>query len=159
MNLSNITSNCEYYNSIKDIPLIKWVEIHEKNNLLPLVKSGNIDSRCQEVYEKLQDEFLNIFGISNEYAKALRLKIQIALLENRMLCKGENALGLQIKTLESQLKTLEVPKSKTEVFDSIIGIEKHMGFKVNYQTITVYEFYKYAEHIKKIVSESKQNGK
>ena len=60
---------------------------------------------------------------------------------------GDRSTGWKIEMLELDNAELSNKQTKTDLFESIIAIEKNMGFKIDPKKLTVFEFYKYSKTI------------
>lgn len=63
---------------------------------------------------------------------------------------GDKSSEIKIKILEAKIDELEIDFKEVNIYDTIISIEKALGFKLDLQKITVSEFYKYANFVKKL---------
>ena len=63
----------DYFNSIEDLPIWNWWKIAETGNLIYLHKleeyEGKEDYNLIELWNKLQNQYLEEFGITEEFRK------------------------------------------------------------------------------------------
>jgi hypothetical protein len=137
----------KYYQSIKECPMYNWIELYEKSDITQLSKTGKVCKRAESVYEKLQDEIINEFGINEDFLRILKLKIQIELLYAEQIESGNKSNQIFIDIKEIDCRDLMNKQTKIDLFETIIAIEKSLGFKINPKRLTVFEFYKYQKVI------------
>jgi len=137
----------KYYLSIRELPLSNWDEFCETSNPVFLSKTGKICKRVHKVFEKLQDELIDTFGISHDYRKILEIKIKIELLYTKVVIDGDRTRLIFIEKLEQQLEDLEATKPKQSLMQSILQVNQHFNFKIDPKTTTVFEFYNYVKFV------------
>lgn len=125
--------------------MYNWISIYEENNLSYLSKTGKVCKRVSKVYERLQDEIMDNFGINEDYLKILKNKIKIELYYAEQIRTKNRSNQAFIDILEIQNEELQTKKTKGDIHESVIMIEQYMGFKFDVKKITVYEFYKYSQ--------------
>jgi len=63
-----------------------WISFSEKGEVKYLLNKGTrIDFAGQLAYQKIQDEMIDTFGVSNEYLQILQAKIRIEKMYAKML--------------------------------------------------------------------------
>ena len=137
----------KYYLSIKELPMYNWITLSEENDIKQLSKTGTVCKRVQQVYEKLQDEIIDTFGVNQDFIKIKNKKKQIELLYCEQIRTGDLSTGWKIEMLELDIEDLQNRQIKSDLYESIIAIEKHLGFKINPKELTVFQFYKYSKTI------------
>lgn len=133
----------KYYNSIREIPMYSWINIYEESNLKHISKTGKVCKRAESVYYKMIDELVDNFGVSEDYLRLQSNKVKIEFYYADQIQSGDYSNQVFIEILEIDNQELETQNTKSDLFDSVISIEKNMGFKMDYKTMTVYEFHKY----------------
>lgn len=141
----------KYYISIEELPVYNWWKLHEKNDFKQVLRNekDNIDGRVVEVVKELQNEFIAIFGIDENYAAFLRKQIQIELLKIRVVKTGDRSLENQIDILEIELEELTNREEDKGLNTATIAVEKWMGFKLDTKKISTFEYYSYIKAIEK----------
>lgn len=114
-----------------------------------LVKKGKLNNKAILFYEQINDEILNTFGISDKYFEIIRLKIKIESMWIKVLEKNERYLIAQIQPLERELeaKLTQEPKKNESIRMSLMAIEKNMGIKLDYKTLSIRDFYEYCKYL------------
>lgn len=126
------------------MPFVNWIKLHEENNLKYLSKKLKENDYNVIVYEKLNDEIIDIFGASKDFLTKLKIKIDIEIM------KAENKPLMFIEIKEEELKNIEEKKTDNlSFYDLIFQIEKQMNFKIDINKISVFEFYNYCKNLSK----------
>jgi hypothetical protein len=131
------------------MPMYNWLNIYEQHNLTYLSKTRKLCKRAEGVYYRMVDELVDEFGVSEDYLRLQSNKVKIEMYYNDQIHTGDYSNQPFIEILEIDNQELESENSKSDLFDSVISIEKNLGFKLDYKTMTVYEFHKYGAFIEK----------
>lgn len=131
-----------HYTSIDNLPQYNWRMISEKNDitfmLIDRTKMGN-KHELKAAFDKIKDEYIDTFGINENYKRILELKKEIVCLEIDVAMGDlfmENFLDIAKMDLERLLKATDSNKPS----ETTVRLSKHMGFQVNERTITVREY-------------------
>lgn len=128
-----------------------WVCFSEKGEIKFLLK--DIDrSICRYgimAYESIQDDLIDTFGISQDYKKILETKVRIERMYAKMYVNNDRSLKLLITQEERELELMERPKTTTDMYESLLQIEKLQGVRYPVKEITVYDYYKLAKLVSK----------
>lgn len=133
----------KHYTSIDDLPQYNWRMISEKNDLsfLLINKHQKFDkAKISKVFERIKDEYIDTFGISENYKKILELKKDITCLELEMAATGQRIIKNRIKIATIELNKLLSATDKTKPFETTVRLSKHMGFAVNERIVSVREY-------------------
>ena len=125
-----------------------WICFSENGELQYLLKHGKVDFAGQFAYEKIQDEMIDTFGISQEYLSVMQAKIRIEKMYAKYL-EGDKAIKLLITIEEIDLEKLEKAPTKVDLQETLFQIEQIQGVRYNPKEITVFEFYKLAKLVSK----------
>ncbi len=140
------------YSSIDDLPMYNWKKIHDTNELKWLfVTKQEVENN--ELLEKrwalIYDEYLNEFGLSDEYKEILNVKRKIANLQADYIIKGDRVILNFINIEKNALESLYDTSKKGSSFrESLVHLEKMQGIKINTKQITVADYYNYLRSIK-----------
>jgi hypothetical protein len=127
-----------------------WICFSENGEVQYLLKRGTkIDFAGQIAYQKLQDDMIDTFGISEDYTQILNAKIRIERMYAKMFASGDKSQQLLITIEEIELGKLEKAPTKTDLQETLYQIEKIQGVRYPSKEITVYDFYKLAKLVSK----------
>ena len=140
------------YASIDDLPMYNWKKIHDTNDLKWLfVTKQEVENNelLERRWALIYDEYLNEFGLSDDYKEILKVKRKIANLQADYIIKGDRVLLNFINIEKNALESLYDTSKKGSTFrDSLVHLEKMQGIKINTKTITVADYYNYLRSIK-----------
>lgn len=150
----------QVWKSIEDMPAFNWFKLHETNDLAYILinysskLSVNQKEKLNIQLQKLTFEFIDAFGISEEYRRILTLQKDIAAYRcERILNNDESVLTL-IEIAEIELKDLTKVNPKQNIYQMKAAIEKISGHRINIKEVSVAEYYGYL----KFSEESVKNG-
>lgn len=141
------------------MPILNWHELHKTKDVSHLMyRKLRRDLKWYEkiflftVWEKLTDEYITRFGISDEQWEINEKYRQVAVLKLRKIKEGASEVQLYIDIKKQELEDL-LSRNKDEqndVYQIKPYIEKALGFQIDIKSCTVVEFYNYIEIVKKI---------
>lgn len=132
------------------MPMYRWINIFEYMELSFILKSerNEMCHRAPNVYQKLQDELIDTFGISDDFLQILKNKIKIEQYYYDQIETGRTSNQILIEMLKIENKELETDKSKADLFEGIHVIGKFFpNVPVDPKTISVYDFHNYSKVI------------
>ena len=143
----------DYFNSIDELPIWNWWRIAESGNLIYLHK-GNYDKEdyTYEAYllwNKLQNEYLDEFGITDEFRQILELKKKWISKKTEFLLTGERFKLTEIDMIEAEISETSSVKTANKKEDSIIILERKLGFPLDDKILSVKKYYNYINHFSK----------
>jgi len=143
----------DYFNSIEDLPIWNWWRIAESGNLIYLHK-GNYDKEdyTYEAYllwNKLQNEYLDEFGITDEFRQILELKKKWIEKKADYLLTGERFKLTEIDIIEAEMSETMNTKVATKKEATIIMLEQKLGFALDEKKLSVKRYYNYINHFSK----------
>lgn len=112
-----------------------------------LSRTGKVCKRFHQVYKLLEAQLIDNFGISEDYLKLIQNKIQIELYYGAQIQTGDRSNQIFIDMLEVDNKQLAEKNGKSDLMQTLILIEKHIGVKLNPKLVSVYEFYNYVNFV------------
>jgi len=105
---------------------------------------------------KVENQYIETFGIDKGFKKYLDLICKIQLLKNKIAISGDKSDQIFVDMLEVELGELTENKNLNDNFDeTTVLIEKFMQFKIDLKKTNVFEYYNYLNSLKK----SLKNGK
>lgn len=147
-----ITSMSEknYFNSIKDIILWNWWEVQTGN--LEFTRkdlSKGSAKEDEEAFERINDSYINEFGIDETQKEIIEMQRRIAILQCDFVIEESRYLLNEIKSLQKEIMDLLTNKSKGDRDGLVIHLEKWLGFRINEKEITANKFYKIVREFEK----------
>lgn len=151
-----IFKKLEYYKSLDEMPVWNWFQIQKTNDLkYMLIKIRKISDKDKKELEPglktLSNEYIDTFGISDEYRQILELSRDIRVLEIDFLLTGDRSLLTMIEIKKVQLKAMAQENKRSDMFKIKMHADKYMGFSIDVKTTSVKEFYTIVESLKEEV--------
>ncbi len=140
---------CSKYNSIHNLPIYNWNQIHKTSDFGYLLKNYEKVQHdgLNELWIKIYDEYIKEFGLSKEYQNILKLKINIAKQKADYIVTSDRVKLNFIALDEAKLKEIETKEAPDTFRKTLMHIEKSQGVKMNDKQLSVYEFYHYINNI------------
>lgn len=134
-----------YYDDIEFLPLTIWEKCQngELFHLRKELESGT-DEQDIEVWQDLNYQYAEEFGLSRHHQKYLLLKKQLMILELRMLETGNRMLLNDIRMVKSEITELSKgneSQDSVSIDDSLIWLSKFMGFFLNKNDLMTKQYY------------------
>lgn len=107
-------------------------------------------------WELIFDEFLDEFGIPEHLVKILRLQRDISVMKLDRYLSGDASLDTFIFIKEEELRDAQNTTNSVDNFnESVIAIEKYMGFKFDVNVDSVRKYYGYIKLLNEISTKNK----
>ena len=140
------------FESLSDLPVYNWFKVNETNNLAHLlVVFREINSKeaefLSEVYHNLMTEYIDLYGVSQQFRQILLKKREIALYQCDLFLTGDKMFLTLIKIAQIELKELIEIQSDNDFEEVKAVISKHMGFRIDPKITTVTEYQSYLKLI------------
>jgi len=130
------------WTSIEDMPIWNWNKIIETGDLQYLYKEKNegLTERLFEVWNDLQDQHMQEFGVDDMLRIRLKTMKKIIKLNDKYIQTGDRSV-LNLISVEEQ--RLEESKTKFDIrFYKVLDVvSNHKGFDVDPKTFTVIKWY------------------
>lgn len=151
----------ELYDSIETMPIYNWFKINETNDLRWVLKDFNaqigINAKALlNAWNKIFDEFIEVFGIPDKLREIMEMKRDIMILESQVALKGDRTRLPFIEIKRDALEKLLKSEKKGVINQAKIYVEKFMGFRLNEKETSVKEFYGYVNALNE---HTKRNGR
>lgn len=149
----NKSKQLDYYSSIDDLPIKIWFDIHKTGDFRLLLKSNSEGSEkdfinLSVVWEKLYNDFMARFGLSEEFIADLNQSIRLAELQAKFIITKKIHYKTLIKVEKEKIKSTKEEYKKPPELESILAtMSKHIGFKLSSRDLTVTEYYSYINNI------------
>jgi len=145
-----IKSDC--YDSIHNLPIGIFQKIIKTGNHSLLIKKGKeSDKFLSKKWHQIYDEFLKEFGVPDQYRQYIKLKLKWAKEVERVWLKGERWRQPRVDIAKHEAKQL-ITGIESDFAETLAYVSKGMSFRVNPNTVTVYEFYSYVKTLEKRVN-------
>lgn len=147
---SEKVSEPDLYDDLEVLPVWNWNRVHETGDLkyLLLDERQEVPASAHRVWLKLNQQYMNLFGITKKYKDYLRLKKEIALLEMDAFLKNNKTLNLFADVKREKMRELFEAGDNVTFTESVGAVERYMGFQVDVRTTSVAKFYTYLKMIK-----------
>jgi len=142
----------EYYNSIEDLPIWNWWKIAETGNLIYLYKEDNYtkeDYKLYKVWNDIQDEYLDEFGITNEFREVLSLKKKWIEKRTEYVISQDRFIKMESDLLQIDINDLINEKKSVDKEETLIMLEQKLGIRLDAKNISVKKYYKYINYFSK----------
>lgn len=135
----------EGHNSISTLPLLTWVEIQETGNV-SLLSKGKVEiEKLLAAWERINDEYLEAFGISEQMEANLNEKRLAAISKANYLITGKrHYLTFSEIHLENANK-VNLTNSKIDIEQNLARLTKFYGVRLRASELTVKEYYTYVK--------------
>lgn len=142
------------YESIDDLPIKAWFNIHKSGDYRLLLK--NIITIDDEDFERLYgfwkvlyNEYIERFGFSEGFVDDLNKQVEIAKLKATFLITGKKHLRTIIRIKEEELKSESKVGGEPLGLESLLAkMSKYYGFKLESRDLTVTQYYSYLNEVK-----------
>jgi len=151
------------YDSIEEMPIWNWMQVHETKKLKYLVITKNYkslelenDPRLMDRWKELYDQYIGEFGIHDKYQDYLRQKIKIAKLQVQHIVKDDRTKEPLIANAENTLEQMLQEKEKIRYADVVVSIQRFLGFHINTREISVFEYYHYLKNLERFTKSARK---
>ena len=142
----------DYFNSIDELPIWNWWKIAETGNLIYLHRENDYtkeDYSLVSLWNELQNEYLDVFGITDDFERLLRLKKKWIIKKADYLLTGERFKLTELDIIESDINEAINDKITIDKEDTIIMLERKLGRELDPKKISVKKYYNYINHFSK----------
>ena len=131
------------YNELKDLPVLNWFECNKTGDFKHLLKVYDNDFKgdLEPLFEKLHQDYLDLFGAGDEREKVMQLIKQLIKHKADYLL-GKKYVINYIKSIEYQLSQLNNQQQPTKtIFYLCAELSKAQGYRIDPKTTNVIEFH------------------
>ena len=142
----------DYFNSIEDLPIWNWWRIAETGNQIYLHKEADYskeDYTLVSLWNRLQDEYLNEFGITQEFQDVLKLKKKRINAKTNFLITEDRFILNEIEEIEIDIKETMSSKITVNKDETVIMLETKLNRELNPKKISVKKYYNYINYFSK----------
>ena len=150
--------NC--YTSIDNLPIKIWFEIHKTGDYTTLMRviiplTEKIALQLATIWDKIYDEYITRYGLTDEFLAELRAEIKLANLQADYVITGKKYYKTLIKIEQEKKRLLgEDLKEPIEIESILARMSKYYGFKLSSKELSVAEYYSY---INNVLEDGKKN--
>jgi len=142
-NTSN--SHVKHWKSINEMPLQNWIECSSGSIQYARIHVNEEDKPNEKdvkSWEKLHDEYIEKYGLSDIYLRLLKVMQKKALLELNYVTTKERFKLTEIEIEEAKLNgMLKNNGSGLTIDESLIHLSKWIGYHLNPKVLTVIEYF------------------
>ena len=135
----------KFYKDIDEMPIYNFEMINKTGNLQYLAKRDykkvKVDKSLEVIWENIYNEYLQEFGINENFVMYLKYKLEAIKYYNNAYNKGLRHEINFAKLAEKNAEELINDGSDISVGDIASVMAKNMGFRINIKEISVREFY------------------
>lgn len=128
--------------------MFNWVQVISKNDFNYIAKKGKAGKKVKVAYQKIEDELIDTFGVSDDYKKTLKNNIRIAILRCDVMITGDRTKLIFIERLEQQNKEIEDTQVKGDIYEAIHNLQQRTPYRIDLKLITIFEFYTMIKYAK-----------
>ena len=140
-------NKANFYLSIKDLPIDNWIRLIDENDYSYLHKKNKKTILNNLVFELIQDQIIDEFGVGDDFKKILRNQINMELMAIKQIKTGDYSTQAKIELIGLENDQILNRQGKVDLYDILIAIENKNHVKLNIKEVSVYEFYKYASKL------------
>ena len=137
------------FNSIDELPIWNWWKCSETSNLVYLHKNSDYkkeDFSLFELWEDLNNQYFDEFGIGDRLIELMRLKKKWIIKKADYLL-NENRFALtELDIIEAEMQDNADSGSRAKNSDTIIFLEEKLGREINPKEISVKKYYDYINY-------------
>jgi hypothetical protein len=138
----------DHYSSIDELPVYLWDKMNSTGDVsFLLIKrkkiTENMRAMLKKIRDKMHDEFIDEFGLSDAFLSITRNRIEIAKMKMQYVLDNDGSVLTFIEIAEQELDDQLKGTKKSNFLQSKVAIERELKFQINLRTTTVKEFYSY----------------
>ena len=148
----------KHYTSIDDLPQYNWRMIGEKNDLsfMLIDKHKKFDKAKMKIaFDKIKDEYIDTFGINDNYLKILELKRDIAILEIDMAISKDRTIKNFIRISKIELDNLLKSSDNSKQSQTTFALTKHLKCYISEKDLSVRQYAELVEGMKNDLTSNK----
>lgn len=132
-----------YHKSIHTLPIGFFMKVMETGDLKHLIIRGKVSPRkLQKAWTDIMNEKIKEFGVPDNYKKYLDLMSRACRYRANALDPNRRYEKAYAKIAEEEAKGLDSNQS-VKFSSQISALSAKMGFRVNPNEVTVFEYYSY----------------
>ena len=160
----------ELYSSIDNLPIWNYNKILETGNLRYMAKTDDFSKHFRYNkkkafvnWEKINDEYINYFGVNENYQRILELEAEISInyydWKVLKIPVARSYYNMAKNELESMQSGPVSGSAEYNIGKQIFYIEREMGFKLEEKNLSVKQFFLYINELSEIAKKITNHGK
>lgn len=153
----NSDKSFKCYDSIDNLVIGLWVKIHKTGDLTLLSKEKKTKYSFAELlkaWEKINDEYLESFGLSEEQEYVLRERRMAAIEKANYIINGMTHHLTHAEVHEQNANFNPIKVEGTNIVQNMARLTKHYGVRLKENELTVREYYTYLKEANNGTKES-----
>ena len=134
------------YSTIDDLPIKLWFDIASTGDVRLLKTKGNYTfDELEDVWTSIQQQYIDEFGLDSKYAKYLRLKKKLVVLELELIINEKLSLINNINILKEEMEMLSEGESR-KFEEVIVLLERSFGIIIDPMGTSTKKYYYYLKN-------------
>jgi len=133
------------YETLEELPLYNWFKVQERGDLSFLLKNDKSFVEREtliDTWQKLNFEFIELFGISEDYRKIMEAKRMIDLHRYEMVINGDASFETMIDIEQAKIEAINNKhKEKANIKEVKAFVEMKYHFPIDEKTTSTRDFY------------------
>ena len=139
-----MSTKATYHESIHTLPIGRFMRVMQKGDLQALAIEGKPSGEeLKKAWDRVLNEQIEEFGIPKQYRQYLQLLSKACIHRANAYLKGQKHEKAYAKIAEAEAELIGNDGQAVSFSKQIAAISKKMGFRVDPNTTTVFEFYSY----------------
>ena len=150
----------KYYDSCDDLPMSIFIKVTETGDVLLLSKTENVSyNKVVEAWSKIKEEFFEKYADKSYSDRYYRLLAKYYhLIITTTLNNNDIKSTVELKKVERELEAMTKEGNDVDYYKVKIWIEQILGFYLDFEKVTVREFFVYVETARQIVENRNNNN-
>lgn len=136
-----------FFADLSELPMYNWDRLSKSGELKHLVKEGvydnNLDEQARILFEDMQQEYLDLFGVNQDSEYLMTLyKRKISLMATYMI-DGKRSLLNQINITQGEIDFIlkqQIESGGVSLDEQLVSMGKFLGYGLKSKDTTVTEF-------------------
>ena len=126
------------------MPLDNWVNVFDDADYSKLSKTGKVCRFVNKAFERIEDDFIKIYGVNKEFLDLQRKKIEVELMRCQQVQTGDYSSQIFIDLAQDEIDKIIAKKStgESKIRKMIPFVEHEMGgMRIDRKKTIVIDFY------------------
>jgi hypothetical protein len=141
------------YKDINELPVVNWFKVHKDASYELLLRdkvemNGEIEDELFLLWDVLNNQYIERFGLSPEYEAELDIRDQIAIYQADRIINNDNYFNTLIAVEKQKLKSLIGESGKAQGYEkTLMRMSRVIGFKLDSRDMTTEQYYSYLHEL------------